>query len=87
MKNLSAYQNFKTTTDVLRAAEGLLRAAKLVSCRDEHATWWDVKVLVLRTANEALESGAFTGDARNELLEAKHIIDKAEVHAGAYSAY
>jgi hypothetical protein len=75
----------ETTTDCIEAAKELQEEAKKVTNAKEHATWWDKKVDVLRIINNAFETGYFTGDAYNELWEAKHIIGHAEAIAGHYS--
>jgi hypothetical protein len=72
----------QTTTDAIRAAEELMEEAKQVSNRDQHAKWWDKKVDVLQVINNAFETGYFTGEAYDELWQAKHIIGKAETVAG-----
>ena len=74
-----------TTTDCIKAAQELQEEAKQVKTTREHAIWWDKKVDVLRVINSAFETGYFTGEARDELWEAKHIINHAEAIAGGYA--
>ena len=51
----------------------------------EVLTWWDKKVELFWTIQDALESGRFVGEAYDELWEAKHILNEAESVAGRYA--
>jgi hypothetical protein len=74
----------ETTTDCLVASQDLLKKAFEVKDREQHATWWDNKVDVLRCIINALETGYFTGIARDELKEAQYTISRAEKIAGKW---
>lgn len=74
----------KTTTDLMQAALQLKEEAKHVSNEREHAAWWDRKVEVYLLVNEALESGAFTGEAYDELWQANNAIYSGEAYASRY---
>jgi hypothetical protein len=75
----------KTTTDVLKEAQQLEREAKQVTNESQHATWWDKKVDLLHVINDCFETGAFTGEAYEELWTAKHTLYRAEAYAGKYA--
>ncbi|PTU25908.1 hypothetical protein DA469_21315 [Bacillus subtilis] len=74
----------KTTTDCVNKANKLLEEAKSINNRDMHAKWWDKKVELFKTIQNALESGAFNLDARYELHGAKYILKEGERIAGQY---
>lgn len=76
----------ETTTDAVRAAENLMEEAKQVTTRASHAAWWDKKVEVLRIINNAFDTGAFQGEAYDELWMAKNMLYKAEEEAGKAAA-
>jgi hypothetical protein len=76
---------YKTTTDVLKAAQKLERESKEVTNKQEHATWWDKKVDLLNFINDRFQTGAFTGIAYEELWSAKHSLYRAEAYAGRYA--
>jgi len=76
---------YKTTTDLLTASIQLKEAAHHVTNRDQHAAWWDSKTEVYIEIYNALESGAFTGEAHDELKQAQYIISEAEMFAAAYA--
>jgi len=73
-----------TTTDILNASRYLKEKAEDIEDSIDHGAWWDVKVDVLNACNNALESGAFTGEAYDELKTAQSIIYNAEAIAGRY---
>lgn len=77
-----AVKNLNTTTDILKAARNVLEVAETVTTREGHAALWDLKVDVLRAANDALETGGFDGSAYHELQKAKHLLNAAETVAG-----
>ena len=70
--------------EILSSAKELLEEAKRVSNREEHAEFWNRKVRVLRKVNSALESGLYSGEAQEELLQASFYINQAEIEAGKY---
>ncbi|AIW03623.1 hypothetical protein CPT_Moonbeam225 [Bacillus phage Moonbeam] len=76
---------YKTTTDLLNASIQLKEAAEHVTNREQHAAWWDSKTEVYIEIYNALESGAFTGEAHDELKQAQYIISEAEMFAAAYA--
>jgi len=76
---------YKTTTDLLNASIQLKEAAEHVTNREQHAAWWDSKTEVYIEVYNALESGAFTCEARDELKQAQYIISEAEMLAAAYA--
>lgn len=76
---------YTTTTDLLEAAYGLQAEAKRVSNRLEHSAWWDRKVDLLHRINDSLASGAFIGEAYDELQAAKSVLNRAEILAGGYA--
>ncbi|MFL6470188.1 MAG: hypothetical protein ACJ71H_04980 [Nitrososphaeraceae archaeon] len=75
-------ENIKTTTDCMKKALRLKDEAYTVTTRESHARWWDNKVELLKVINNAFESGAFTGEAYNELREAKNYLLQGENIAG-----
>jgi len=76
---------YKTTTDLLNASIQLKEAAEHVTNREQHAAWWDSKTEVYIEIYNALESGAFTGEAHDELKQAQYIISQAEMFAASYA--
>lgn len=76
---------YKTTTDLLTASIQLKEAAEHVTNREQHAAWWDSKTEVYIEIYNALESGAFTGEARDELKTAQYNISQAEKIAAGYA--
>jgi hypothetical protein len=76
---------YKTTTDLLKASIELKEQAHKVTNREEHAAWWDSKTEVYIEVYNALESGAFTGEAHDELKQAQYIISEAEMYAAVYA--
>ena len=78
--------NLTTTTDCVDFAKDLLELAKGLTTREQHARIWDLKVELLHIVNNAFESGAFTGEAYEELWEAKHLIKRIEDVAGVRSS-
>jgi hypothetical protein len=76
---------YKTTTDLLTAAIQLKEVAEHVTNREQHAAWWDSKTEVYIEIYNALESGAFTGEAHDELKQAQYIISEAEMYAAVYA--
>jgi hypothetical protein len=75
-------ENIKTTTDCMKRALQLKDEAYKVTTRESHAIWWDEKVELLKIINNAFESGAFTGEAYEELREAKIYLLHGENIAG-----
>lgn len=67
----------KTTTDVLNKAAHLTDLARLVNNPQRKERLEVERKDVLRIANGALETGGFGQQARNELLAAKHYLEKA----------
>jgi len=76
---------YKTTTELLNASIQLKEAAEHVTNREQHAAWWDSKTEVYIEVYNALESGAFTCEAHDELKQAQYIISEAEMLAAAYA--
>lgn len=74
-----------TTYDLMKKAEAMKAEAKHVTNEREHAEWWDEKVELLEMINSCLETGFYTGEARDELLHAKHLLSTAELYAGQYA--
>ncbi|QZA68943.1 hypothetical protein 010DV004_272 [Bacillus phage 010DV004] len=75
----------ETTTQCFEAAVQLLKEAESVTNEREHAAWWDKKVDVFLVIQNALESGAFKGEAYDELWDAKYVLNEAENVAGRYA--
>ena len=75
----------KTTSQCVAAAKELLVSARSIKSQREHAAWWDQKVELFWIIQDALESGGFTGEAYDELWQAKHILNEAESVAGRYA--
>ena len=76
-----------TTTQCIERAQEILREAELVQTREQHAQVWDKKVDLMRIINNSFETGYFTGEAYNELKEAKRLLNKAETVAGNNSRH
>jgi hypothetical protein len=76
---------WKTTTECIDEAEAILKEAEQVETREQHAKVWDRKADLLNFINDRFETGAFTGEAYNELWTAKHILFRAESVAGKRS--
>ncbi|UPI13010.1 hypothetical protein [Bacillus phage SBSphiJ6] len=74
----------RTTTACVNAARELLKDAHNINSQWGHASWSDQKVGVLQIVNNALESGGFTGEAYDELWQAKRLLNEAESVAGRY---
>lgn len=74
-----------TTSQCVAMAKQLLKDAKSVNNKQDHATWWDKKVELFWTIQDALESGRSVGEAYDELWQAKHILNEAESIAGRYA--
>lgn len=72
----------QTTTDCVSRAKDILAQAKQVTTKEDHIEVWDNKVELLRQVNESLASGAFSGEALDELRNAKDILYQAETKAG-----
>jgi hypothetical protein len=78
-------KQYETTTDILNEALQLQEEAKQVRNERAHAKWWDKKVDLLHIINDLFETGAFTGEAYEELWSAKHTLYRAEAYAGKYA--
>lgn len=72
----------KTTTDCIKKAEAILARAAQVKSKEDHGKVWDEKADLLNKINDSLASGAFNGEALDELRSAKNILYKAESKAG-----
>lgn len=75
-----------TINDLLNAGREALQAAKKVNTRDEHAAAWDKAVYIIQTANNALETGYWSGKDRDRLHEAKRLAYAAQDIAGRQAA-
>lgn len=77
--------SIKTTTDCVKRAKSILAQAGKVQTKKDHGAVWDKKVDLLNKVNDSLASGAFKGEALDELRTAKHILHQAEKKAGEQS--
>ena len=74
----------KTTSQCVATAKDLLVSARSIKSQWEYAAWWDQRVELFWIIQGALESGRFTGEAYDELWQAKHTLNEAESVAGRY---
>ncbi|QRI44613.1 hypothetical protein BSTP3_067 [Bacillus phage BSTP3] len=75
----------KTTSQCVATAKDLLVSARSIKSQWEYAAWWDQRVELFWIIQGALESGRFTGEAYDELWQAKHTLNEAESIAGRYA--
>jgi len=75
----------KTTTACVKRAEYILKQAERIRTREDHVAMWDNKVELFNQINDSLASGAFSGEALDELRHAKDILYRAERKAGEQS--
>lgn len=73
-----------TTTDVLEASMKLNEQAKEDMTLVERDSWETEYNTVKRACVNALESGAFTGDARQELRHALSVLEHGHAYASRH---